>query len=112
MSTTTISRLVNREPQEKPGRGKGFIKMQVKTSGMQQAGIHLGDVLLVEPDAVPENGSWLVLDFEGRLVIRMLQAMQGHLKLLPLHGHTQPIDWPVYAPLPLVGVVRQVIRKV
>lgn len=87
-----------------------MLKMKVKSGSMERAGIHLNDVLIVDPAANPQNGSLLVLKFEGGMVIRQLLVGQHFLQLLPLHGLTQAIEWPLHTRLPLVGVVRQVIR--
>lgn len=89
-----------------------YLQMRVKTKHLQHEGMYPGDVLLIDKGAAPANGCILVLDFDGRLVLRKFQMGQGHCMLMPLHGLTQTIEWPAYEQLPLVGVVKQIIRTV
>lgn len=88
------------------------LQMRVKTNHMQQEGMYQGDTLLIDRDTTPTNGCILVLNFDGKLVLRKLLMGQASLMLQPLHGLTQTIEWPSYQPLPLVGVVKQIIRTV
>jgi SOS-response transcriptional repressor LexA len=87
-----------------------YLHMRVKTDQMQQEGMYPGDTLLIDRNATPTNGCILVLNFDGKLVLRKLATGQASLMLQPLHGLTQTIEWPSYQPLPLVGVVKQIIR--
>jgi SOS-response transcriptional repressor LexA len=87
-----------------------YLYMRVKTNHMQQEGMYPGDTLLIDRYAASTNGCILVLNFDGKLVLRKLIMGQASLMLQPLHGLTQTIEWPSYQPLPLVGVVKQIIR--
>jgi SOS-response transcriptional repressor LexA len=87
-----------------------YLYMRVKSHHMQHEGMYPGDTLVIDKQATPTNGCILVLNFDGKLVLRKLQQGQANLLLQPLHGITQTIEWPAYHPLPAVGVVKQIIR--
>lgn len=108
-SGTKETLIANAHP-EKPQ--VAWLQYVVHSSLMQAAGIMAGDLLTVQTGVTPQNGQWVVLRFGERLVIRRLEQGQGCFHLVPLHQKVQPMEWPVYEPLPLVGVVRQVIRTV
>lgn len=84
--------------------------LRVKQGGMEKFGICQGDYLLIDRAAPILNGALLVLEFNKRMVIRQLQIGPHHWQLSSLHGLTQAMEWPKHEPLPLVGVVRQIVR--
>lgn len=83
---------------------------QVKQGGMETFGIYNGDYLLLDPLGPLLNGALLVLEFDKKMVIRQLQIGPHQWQLSSLHGLTQAMEWPKHVPLPLVGVVRQIVR--
>jgi SOS-response transcriptional repressor LexA len=93
------------------GQMRRCLQLVVTTNDLRGEGIFAGDILSVDKADKLVNGQLLVLEFDGRMVVRRLEMGQGCMYLHPLHHKTQMLEWPLHVPLPLTGVVRQIVRK-
>ena len=84
----------------------------VKGDSMQGAGIHDGDLLLVERSREPRNGKVVVAALNGELTVKRLERSANGLRLLPENPAYQPITVPEDASFFIWGVVTRVIHKV
>ncbi|OHX11679.1 peptidase S24 [Chromobacterium sphagni] len=84
----------------------------VKGDSMQGAGIHDGDLLLVERSREPRNGKVVVAALNGELTVKRLEKSANGLRLLPENPAYQPIPVPEDASFLIWGVVTNVIHKV
>lgn len=82
----------------------------VRTKRLAVADFLPGDELIVDHKALPVPGSIVLLELDGKLLLRRLAQQQHAWQLLPLHSGLAAFEWPFYQPLPLVGVVKKVIR--
>ncbi|MEJ8673579.1 LexA family protein [Chromobacterium amazonense] len=86
--------------------------VRVKGDSMQGAGIHDGDLLLVERVSEPRNGKVVVAALNGELTVKRLERGPDGLRLLPENPAYQPITVPEDASFHIWGVVTNVIHKV
>ncbi len=86
----------------------------VRASGgsMTEAGIHDGDVMIVDRALEPEDGSVVVAALDGDLTVKRYRVLSGQPHLMPESSEHDPI--PVQAGQELVvwGVVKHVIHEV
>lgn len=86
--------------------------IRVKGDSMIGAGIHDGDLLIVDRALSPQDGKIVIAAIEGELTVKRLRIRKGAAWLVP--------DNPAYPPLPIReeqecliwGVVTQVIHAV
>ncbi|QEL55345.1 LexA family protein [Chromobacterium paludis] len=86
--------------------------VKVKGDSMQGAGIHDGDLLLVERGREPRNGKVVVAALNGELTVKRLERGPAGIRLLPENPAYQPIAVPEDASFHIWGVVTNVIHKV
>lgn len=84
----------------------------VKGDSMIGAGIHDGDLLVVERNAEPRNGKVVVAVLNGELTVKRLDKQHGRVRLLPENPAFSPIEVPEDASFHIWGVVSSVIHKV
>ena len=84
----------------------------VHSSRLAAAGFLPGDELLIDRKALPVPGAIVVLELDGKFLLRRLGQQQNAWQLLPLHSGLASFEWPFYQPLPLVGVVKKILRTV
>jgi len=85
--------------------------VRVAGESMREAGIHSGDVLIVDRALTPRNGSIVIAVVNGELTVKRLSTQRGQLVLMP--------ENPQYTPLPITeatafdvwGVVTYVIHR-
>lgn len=89
-------------------RGGSFL-LRVKGESMIEAGIHEGDMVLVDTKREPRDGDIVVAEVDGDWTMKYLKTKNGKKFLMPANKHFKPIypenDWRIAA------VVRAVIRK-
>ena len=85
--------------------------VRVAGESMREAGIHSGDVLVVDRALTPRDGSVIIAVVHGELTVKRLSIRHGQLMLMPENSQ--------YAPLPITeatafevwGVVTYVIHR-
>jgi SOS-response transcriptional repressor LexA len=83
----------------------------VKTNAWKKEGIFPNDVLVVQEGKKLVNGDWVILDFEGKRIVRQVELLDDSIRFKPLDHSLQPIDWPLHKPAPVIGVVQTIIRQ-
>lgn len=94
-----------------PRPGSTFL-VTVKGESMLGAGIHDGDLLVVDRAAEARNGKVVVAALNGELTVKRLEKTAKGLRLLPENPEFQPIPVPKDASFHIWGVVTNVIHKV
>lgn len=86
----------------------------VKASGdsMKNAGIHSGDMLIVDRSLEATHGKIVIAAIDGELTVKRLSRKQGKVKLLPENPDYPPIDITDEQNLVIWGVVTNVIHRV
>lgn len=85
--------------------------VRVQGDSMQGAGIHTGDILVVDRAIAPTHGKIVIALLEGEFTVKQIHIKGGKMALLPAN--------PAYAPLPIEegsdfqvwGVVTYVIHR-
>ena len=86
--------------------------VRVEGNSMTGAGIHDGDVLLVDRAAEPVDGSVVIAAVDGNLTVKRLRIEGSCAWLLPAHPGYEPIELTGEENLCLWGVVTRSIHKV
>ncbi|WP_416438360.1 LexA family protein [Phnomibacter sp. MR] len=84
----------------------------VKANCLAAAGFLPGDELIIDRKALPVPGAIVLLEMDGKFLLRRLAQQHHGWQILPLHSGLAAFEWPFYQPLPLVGVVKKIIRTV
>lgn len=86
--------------------------VRVAGYSMTGAGIHDGDILVVDRDVEPTDGAVVVAALDGELTVKRYRDRDGHPHLVPESEEHAPL--PVHAGQDLViwGVVQHVIHEV
>lgn len=82
----------------------------VKTNDLREAGLWPGDQLLLAA-TTPAPGQLLVIRLDGKLLLRRLERTSTAWLLVPLQPRLASLEWPLHLPLPLVGVVQGIQRR-
>jgi DNA polymerase V len=72
---------------------------------MREAGIHDGDLLVVDRSLQAGNGSVVIAAIAGELTIKYLAKRKGRILLVPANGEYPEIDITEQEDLTLWGVV-------
>ena len=65
--------------------------MRVNSNAMSGAGIHKGDVVIVDRSLVAKNGKVVIAVVDGELLIRRLEISDGKKRLLSVGARLSPI---------------------
>lgn len=86
----------------------------VKVSGdsMLNAGIHPGDILIVDRSLTPQHGKIVVAAVDGNLTVKRLHIQHGKTQLLPENPAFDPIDVCEDSHVTIWGVVTNVLHAV
>ncbi|HZH65116.1 MAG TPA: translesion error-prone DNA polymerase V autoproteolytic subunit [Flavisolibacter sp.] len=84
--------------------------MRVNSDAMTGAGIHIGDVVIVDRSLEPKNGKVVIAVVDGELLIRKIEITETKTTLLPANKKLHSID--VTNKLKLWGVVTYIIHNV
>ncbi|WP_293765837.1 translesion error-prone DNA polymerase V autoproteolytic subunit [uncultured Aquitalea sp.] len=84
----------------------------VKGDSMINAGIHDGDMLIVDRSLPARNGKVVVAVLNGELTVKRLERTSEGLWLMPENPAYKPIEVPEEAALFIWGVVTKVIHSV
>jgi len=85
----------------------------VKASGnsMINAGIHSGDILIVDRSLTPKDKSIVIAALNGELTVKRLRKIKGKIQLLAENDQYQPIEIEEESHLEIWGVVIYVIHS-
>jgi len=83
--------------------------LRVSGESMWDAGIHPGDLVVVESEQSPKNGDIVVAEVDGDYTLKYFHKDKNKVKLLPANKAFSPII--ASYNLRIVGVVVSVVRK-
>jgi DNA polymerase V len=86
--------------------------VRVSGDSMTGAGIHSGDMLIVDRAAEPVHGKVVIAALNGELTVKRIHCKNGALRLMPDSPGFTPVDVPPEADFEVWGVVTYVIHKV
>ncbi len=85
--------------------------MRVNSDAMVDAGIHIGDVVIVDRSLDAKNGKVVIAIVNGELMIRRLEINNNKARLVPA-SKLSAIDIEAYSEKCIWGVVTYVIHNV
>lgn len=85
--------------------------VRVSGDSMIGAGIHTGDLLVVDRSLEPKNGNVIVAALAGDLTVKRLYQRDGVIRLLPDNKEYQPIEILDGQSFEIWGVVTNVIHS-
>ena len=91
---------------------KATFFVRVAGDSMTEAGIHDGDILVVDRSVEPEDGSVVVAALDGELTVKRYEVHSGHPYLMPESEAHDPISIEPGQELVVWGVVRHVVHEV
>jgi len=85
----------------------------VRTSGdsMIDAGIHPGDILIIDRALAPSNNSVVIAVVDGDLTVKRIQKQNGRVFLTPENPNFPPLEITGEMELSIWGVVTYVIHR-
>ena len=86
--------------------------MRVNSDAMIGAGIHQGDVVIVDRSLDPRSGKVIIAVLDGEMLIRRLDINNHKKRLLPATKNLSPIDINESSSFNIWGVVTFVIHSV
>lgn len=86
--------------------------MRVNSSAMIEAGIHPGDVVIVDRSLEAKNGKTVIAIIDGEMLIRKLGIDNDKKRLLPATKKLSPIEIKESSSFNIWGVVTYVIHMV
>jgi len=86
--------------------------VEVEGDSMLDAGIHDGDILIVDRGEMPTNNKVVVAALDGELTVKKIGKIGGKFYLLPENPDFEPIEISGEMELMIWGVVSYVIHKV
>lgn len=84
--------------------------VRVSGDSMLGAGIHCGDLLVVDRSLEAKNGNVVVAVLDGDLTVKRLYKRDGVIRLLPENSQYQPIEIAEGQSFEIWGVVTNVIH--
>ncbi|MDT3737153.1 MAG: translesion error-prone DNA polymerase V autoproteolytic subunit [Denitratisoma sp.] len=85
--------------------------IRVHSESMAGAGIHDGDLLVVDRALEPADGDLVVAEGDGGLTLKRLCRRNGHVRLLPENPCQHPAAFPDDAELSIWGVATSVVHR-
>ena len=86
--------------------------VRVAGESMREAGIHSGDVLIVDRALTPGEGSVIIAIVNAELTVKRLSKRQGKLLLMPENQQYPPLPITEMTAFEVWGVVTYVIHRV
>lgn len=84
--------------------------MRVRGDAMIKAGIHDGDVVIVDRSIKAASGKVIIATLNGEMLIRRFEKGFNKVRLIPETDRLSPIDVDPYAEFSVWGVVTYVIH--
>jgi len=84
--------------------------VRVSGDSMIEAGIHTGDILVVDRSLEAIDGNVIVAALDGELTVKRLYKREKTLRLLPANKNYQPIEIQAQQSFEVWGVVTSVIH--
>lgn len=84
--------------------------VRVTGDSMLEAGIHSGDILIVDRSLEATDGNVIVAALDGELTVKRLYQRAQTIRLLPENKNYQPIDIHPHQSFEIWGVVTNVIH--
>jgi len=84
--------------------------VRVTGDSMIGAGIHSGDLLIVDRSLEPKDGNVVIASVDGELTVKRLSIRGGKPALLPDNEQYQPVEVGEHATFEVWGVVTNVIH--
>lgn len=86
--------------------------MRVSGNSMAGAGIHDGDVVIVDRSLKAVTGKIVIAVVDGEMIIRRYERSFNKLRLVPETDRLAPIDVSEYSDVSIWGVVTYIIKSV
>jgi DNA polymerase V len=86
--------------------------VRVRGDSMLNAGIHTGDILIVDRSLQPKEGSIVIAVLDGELTVKRLSFAKKQIFLLPENSKYEPIEITDMMNFEVWGVVTSVIHPV
>jgi DNA polymerase V len=86
--------------------------VRVQGESMAGAGIHSGDILIVDRSLDPVSGKVIVAVLNGEFTVKRLKKEKGRVWLYPENDDFEPVEIPAESDFEVWGVVTWVIHKV
>ncbi len=86
--------------------------MRVRGEAMINAGIHDGDVVIVDRSLKPDSGKVIIASLNGEMLIRRFEKNFNKVRLIPETSKLATIDVDPFAEFSVWGVVTYVIHAV
>lgn len=93
-----------------PRKEASFLLM-AKGDSMVGAGIHDGDILIVDRSITPTDGRVVIATLDGQFTVKTLEKKRGRIRLLPANPDFEPIELKDEQELLIWGVVTNVIHS-
>lgn len=85
--------------------------LRVTGDSMIEAGIHSGDILIVDRSLTPRSGSIVIAAIDGELVVKRLKITNNKIYLIPENRQYEPIEIKSEMNFEVWGVVTSVIHS-
>jgi len=85
--------------------------VRVEGESMIEAGIHPGDILVVDRSLRPSHGDFVIACLDGEMTVKEL-CLRPRVRLLPHNAAFRPIEIADGSELDIFGVVTNVVRSV
>ena|SRR5690554_3731370 len=85
--------------------------VRVQGDSMLEAGIHPGDILVVDRSLQPVHGQIVIAAFHGELTVKRLELVP-RVRLVPCNRNYPPLEIPADSELEVMGVVTHAIRNI
>jgi DNA polymerase V len=85
--------------------------VRVTGDSMIGAGIHSGDLLIVDRSLEPKDGNVVIAVLDGELTVKRLSMREGKPVLLPENDQYPPVEVGEHAAFEVWGVVTHVIHE-
>jgi DNA polymerase V len=92
-------------------RKEATFLVTVSGDSMIGAGIHDGDILIVDRSISPANGKVVIAVLDGQFTVKTLEKKRGNIRLLPANPDFEPIEMKDEQELQIWGVVTKVIHS-
>ena len=85
--------------------------VKVNGDSMKEAGIHTGDVLIVDKSLTPANNKIVVAVIDGEFTVKRFRKEKGEISLVPANDAYPPIKVNGDRDIKVWGVVTYIIHK-